>query len=75
MLEYYTCTEIEKQALRDKIKYNGMTVGTIGKIEDFTDSTVEEIYIKGLNRAFDHSYNTSDAGYIGSLLGIGDIGA
>ena len=46
MLEYYTCTAIEKEALRNKIKYNGMTVGTIGTIQDFIQST-EKTYIKG----------------------------
>ena len=45
ILEYYTCTEEEKQALRDKIKYNGMTVMRIGKIEDYLQS--EQTYIKG----------------------------
>lgn len=28
-LEYYTCSEIEKEALRQKIKYEGMTVGIV----------------------------------------------
>ena len=45
ILEYYTCTEEEKQALRDKIKYNGMTVMRIGKIEDYIQA--EPSYIKG----------------------------
>lgn len=45
ILEYYTCTDEEKQALRDKIKYNGMTVGRIGKIVDFIRE--EQSYIKG----------------------------
>lgn len=43
-LEYWTCTDIEKQALRDKIKYNGMTVMRIGTINSFLRST--ETYIK-----------------------------
>lgn len=34
-LEYYTCTEIEKEALRDKCKWNGMTIGRIGTISSF----------------------------------------
>lgn len=34
-LEYYTCTDIEKEALRNKLKYNGMTVGRIGTIAEF----------------------------------------
>ena len=45
ILEFYTCTEEERQALRDKIKYNGMTVMRIGKIEDYLKS--EATYIKG----------------------------
>lgn len=44
-LEYYTCTEKEKQALRNKIKYNGMTVMRIGSIREFLQS--EKTYIKG----------------------------
>lgn len=46
MLEFYTCTIVEKNALRDKIKYNGMTVGTIGTIRDF-QQTAQKTYIKG----------------------------
>lgn len=45
-LEYYTCTEVEKQALRDKIKYNGMTVMTIGSVEDYLFND-DYYYIKG----------------------------
>jgi len=41
-IEYYTCTDVEKQALRDKIKYNGMTVMAIGKISDYVDFTTNE---------------------------------
>lgn len=45
ILEYYTCSDIEKQALRDKITYNGMTVMAIGTINDYIRD--EETYIKG----------------------------
>ena len=45
ILEYYTCTDTEKQALKDKIKYNGMKVGRIGYISQFIKS--EPTYIKG----------------------------
>ena len=44
ILEYYTCTAEEKQALEDKLKYNGMTVMRIGKIEDYIKP--EPTYIK-----------------------------
>ena len=43
-VEYYTATDGEKEALRNKIKYNGMTVMRIDKIENFI--TNEESYIK-----------------------------
>lgn len=46
ILEYYTCTEGEKKALRDKLKYNGMTVMRIGTISDFISDT-EERFVKG----------------------------
>ena len=45
VLEYYTCTQEEKQALIDKIYYNGMTVMRIGTIAQFLRS--EPSYIKG----------------------------
>ena len=45
ILEYYTCTETEKQALKNKIKYNGMTVGRIGTINEFLQPDYS--YIKG----------------------------
>lgn len=35
MLEYYTCSEREKNALRDKIRYNGMTVMAVGRLRDY----------------------------------------
>ena len=34
-LEYYTCTEIERQAFRDMLTFDGMTVNRIGKIADY----------------------------------------
>lgn len=45
ILEYYTCTEVEKQALRDKITYNGMTVQAIGTVAQYLQE--EPTYIKG----------------------------
>lgn len=43
-IEYYTCTDIEKQALKNKIKYNGMTIMRIGTMAEFISS--EESYFK-----------------------------
>ena len=44
-LEFYSCTDEEKRALENKIKYNGMTVMRIGIISDFIKN--EPTYIKG----------------------------
>ena len=44
-LEFYTCTEEEKIALKNKLKYNGMTVMRIGTINEFLQP--EQSYIKG----------------------------
>lgn len=46
ILEYYTCTDEEKTALANKLKYNGMTVGRIGKIADYLANASDQ-YIKG----------------------------
>lgn len=45
LLEYYTCTDTERQALRDKLKYNGYSIGRIGTITEFLHD--EPTYIKG----------------------------
>lgn len=34
-IEYYTCTDAEKDALKDKMKYNGMTIMKVGKLNDY----------------------------------------
>lgn len=44
MIEYYTCTEVEKNALKNKIKYNGMSIGRIGTISEFLQD--DYTYIK-----------------------------
>ena len=46
MVEYFTCTDVEKEALRSKLQYNGMTVMVIGKISDYVKSG-ERRFIKG----------------------------
>ena len=46
ILEYYTCTAEEKEAVRNKIKYNGMTINRIGRLIDFLNGDQEQ-YIKG----------------------------
>ena len=44
-VEVYECTDLEEQAFKDKLKWNGMTVGVIGTIEQYLKNN--EQYIKG----------------------------
>lgn len=37
-VEYYTCTDVEKQVLKEKIKYFGITVGACGTIGEYVTS-------------------------------------
>ena len=34
-IEYYTCTDAEKDALKDKIKYNGMTIMKVSQLRNY----------------------------------------
>lgn len=45
VLEYYTCTDKEKEIFKDKLIYNGMKIMRIDKIASFISDT--EQYIKG----------------------------
>ena len=44
-IEFYSCTDIEKEALKEKIKYNSMTVMKVGTIGQYMNYT--EQFIKG----------------------------
>lgn len=44
-IEYYTCTEIERVAVQNKIKYNSMTINRIGTIQEFLKGS--ETFIRG----------------------------
>ena len=52
-IEIYDCTDKEKEAVANKIAWNGMTVGVIGKISDYINNSwsygdiTDKGYIKG----------------------------
>jgi hypothetical protein len=46
ILEFYGCSDEETEALKQKIKYNGMSIGRIGKLRDFVNPE-ETTYVKG----------------------------
>ena len=62
-VEYYTCTDEERKAFEDKLKYNGMTIGRIGKIEDFLHPDAQT-YVKGQLIRLDGNYEAHTANEI-----------
>ncbi len=47
-LEYYTCTDDEKEAFINKISYNGMSIGVIGQVGTYINNTYNNHkYIQG----------------------------
>lgn len=62
-VEYYTCTDEERRAFEDKLKYNGMTIGRIGKIEDFLHPDAQT-YVKGQLIRLEGNYEAHTANEI-----------
>lgn len=46
-IEYYSATPEEKEMLANKLKYEGMTIMSIGKMRDYVGARSEFNYIKG----------------------------
>ena len=53
-IEYYTASDEEKEALRNKIKYNGMTVMKIDTLANFVYDELS--YVKGKIIRFENNY-------------------
>ena len=62
-VEYYTCTDEEKKAFDDKLKYNGMTIGRIGHILDFKHPDAQT-YVKGQIIRLEGNFDTHEANEI-----------
>ena len=59
ILERYTCTEVEKRALANKIAYNGMEINVIGRLSEYITEweygdIVSRQYVKGKIIKFDN---------------------
>lgn len=46
-VEHFTCTGAEKNALTNKLKYNGMTIMRIGNLEDYQNTEFDRVFLKG----------------------------
>lgn len=47
-IEYYTCTEFEKEQFDQQIKYNGMTINAFGKFSDYVNNADNWTYLQGI---------------------------
>ena len=64
-IEHFSSTEEEKEVLRNKLKFEGMTVGKIGKISEYIGRREEFNFFKGqliiTNQAISDDYHLVDA--------------
>lgn len=63
ILEYFTCTDKEKEVLENKIKYDGMTIMAIGNLASYS---VADGYLKGKMIRFENlkdDFHIADAIY------------
>lgn len=44
VIEYFTCTDKEKQVFREKLEYNGMTVMRMGTLSEFMNDTGRQYF-------------------------------
>ena len=57
-LEVYTCTDKEKELMRDKLKYDGMTIMAIGTLQDYIESGVQHFWRGDLIRMPDIKHDS-----------------
>ena len=69
-VETYTCTNEERQAFLNKIKYNGMSIGRIGQILDFKNPS-DQTYIKGQIIRLEGKFDTHTANEIANEFNKG----
>lgn len=72
-IEYYTCSNEEKEALKNKIKYNGMTVMRIGTLNEFLRSNLTYIKgrlirLEGLNEDYHYLNDLNNELYMGVFI-------
>ena len=73
-VEYFTCTEAERNAFKDKIKYNGMSIMKISTLNAYSTSTdYDKVYVKGQLIRLDNindDFHVADAIYQETLKGF-----
>lgn len=77
-VEFYSCSEEEKEAIENKLRYNGMTIMRIGKINDYVldqESYIQAqmIRLEGLEDDYHMSVEIADAIKRGIYIKRSDI--
>lgn len=67
MIYTYTCTDTEQTMVDNYFKYNGMTINTCGKLEDYVDPTNETFVSARIIRWNDTSSTQSDYNYLNNI--------
>lgn len=67
MIYCYTCTDAEQTMVDNYFKYNGMTVNTCGKIEDYVDPTSETFVSARIIRWDNTGGTQSDYNYLNNI--------
>lgn len=58
-VEEYDCTDEEKEAFRNKLTYDGMTIGIVGKFKDYVAEGTKS-YVKGRIIRFPSNFSEDD---------------
>lgn len=67
MIYTYTCTEQEQTMVNNYFKYNGMTINTCGKVEDYVDVNNETFVSARIIRWNDTGSTQSDYNYLNNI--------
>ena len=67
MIYTYTCTDTEQTMVDNYFKYNGMTINTCGKLEDYVDPTNETFVSARIIRWNDTGSTQSDYNYLNNI--------
>lgn len=64
MVYEYTCTDAEQEMVDQYFKYNGMTINSAGKIEDYVERNVQTFVSARILRWSDTASTQSDYNYL-----------
>lgn len=70
-LEVYDCTEAEAEAIENKFKYEGFTLGVVGTVDNYIGTPQTTNFIRGALTRIDNSVSPNEAQDIANELARG----